>query len=125
MEGLRIKKPENTTALRERLERERMEYIERKHARHAATLKKVHNAMKEGINVVFNNNNDSNNNSNNYNEKVWKVTDEERLFNIPNQPEIKNINSIRRFYPTLTKKSKRGGKKSLRRTRRKTYRYRK
>lgn len=87
---LRIKKPENTEAERQRLEEERNKRLKQRHMEHIETRKRIHNALLRGEEPIFNNsnnsnnsNNNSNNNENNGNENAWLVTNENYLFNEP------------------------------------------
>lgn len=75
---LRIKKPENTEAERQRLEQKRNENLKAKQAKYARRRK----ALQEGKELLFNNTNNSNSNSNS-NENVWDVINEANLFNEP------------------------------------------
>jgi hypothetical protein len=73
---LRIKKPENTEAERQRLEQKRNENLKAKQSKYA----KRREELREGKKILFNNDNNSNSNGN---ENVWEVSNEAYLFNEP------------------------------------------
>lgn len=150
MEGLRIKKPENTLENRLKMQEKRQQELEERHKKHAKTLRNIHEGKYRN-----NNNNNSNNNYSNVEElniSRWTVIpskNEEggKFFEVPMTPNpsppsntppvIKRSNkTIRKFtninyeenikIPVLKRKNKRTIKKQKvggkRRVQRKTYR---